>query len=196
MRETLTWHLAPKTNEYWAYLDNIFTAEECQLIIEQGEKLSIEQAKINKSDDVKIEVRKNRVGFFNSSVRDNAWIYQRVTDAVNNLNRQFFQYDLDYLELLQFTVYDQLNDHYNAHMDAVMPICVHNRKLSFSVQLTAPEDYDGCDLEIFRNGEYQPAVRTQGSMIFFPSFILHQVTPLTRGTRHSLVGWVCGPNFK
>jgi PKHD-type hydroxylase len=196
MKETLTWHLNPKINEYWAYLDNVFSAEECQQIIALGTKLETYQAEITKNTSIELEIRKNKVGFFNSSDKDNTWIYQRITDATTNINRQFFNYDLDYIELLQFTVYDQLNDHYIAHMDSIMPLSVHNRKLSFSLQLSAADAYQGCDLEIFRNGEYQPATRTQGSMIFFPSFILHKVTPLTRGKRHSLVGWVCGPNFK
>jgi len=196
MSKTLTWHLSPKVNEYWAYLDNIFTPQECQQIIEQGQELEIIPGKINKTTEVQTEIRKNTLGFFDSSDPANAWIFQRLTGAITNLNTQFFNYDLDYIETLQFTVYDQLDDHYAAHMDSIMPVSVHNRKLSFSVQLTAPEDYEGCDLEIFRNGEYQPVIRTQGSMIFFPSFILHKVTPLTRGKRHSLVGWVCGPNFK
>jgi len=196
MKETLTWHLSPKINEYWAYLDNVFTAEECQQIIDLGTKLETYQAQITKNHSIELEIRKNKVGFFNSSDKDNVWIYQRITDAITNLNKQFFNYDLDYIELLQFTVYDQLNDHYVAHMDSIMPLGVHNRKLSFSLQLSAADTYQGCDLEIFRNGEYQPVIRTQGSMIFFPSYILHKISPLTEGARYSLVGWVCGPNFK
>jgi len=33
-------------------------------------------------------------------------------------------------------------------------------------------------------------------MIFFPSYTLHEVTPVTKGTRYTLVGWVHGPAFK
>ena len=42
--------------------------------------------------------------------------------------------------------------------------------------------------------EYMP--REQGQIIVFPSYTLHEVTPITKGTRYSLVSWVSGPSFK
>jgi PKHD-type hydroxylase len=201
--KTLTWHLTGKRNDFWACLDNVFTPEECQIIIDQGIKSELEQAKIggggtdvSKGGLTNVEIRKNKLSYFNSSDPEYSWIFQRITDAIVNLNSQVFHYNLEYIELLQFTAYDQLDDHYDAHMDVIMPICVHNRKLSFSLQLSDSDDYEGCDLEIYQNGSYQPTVRKKGSIIFFPSFILHKVSPLTQGVRYSLVGWACGPEFR
>ena len=34
-----------------------------------------------------------------------------------------------------------------------------------------------------------------GSLLVFPSFLHHQVPHITRGTRVSLVGWVCGRDY-
>ena len=42
----------------------------------------------------------------------------------------------------------------------------------------------------------QQNAREQGSIIIFPSFVYHQVTPVTRGLRQSLVGWIAGPTFR
>ena len=73
------------------------------------------------------------------------------------------------------------------------------RKISVSVILN--DDYEGGDLEflvINAKGELEickitPAV---GSAIIFPSYIMHRVTPVTKGTRYSVVAWYGGPPFK
>jgi predicted 2-oxoglutarate/Fe(II)-dependent dioxygenase YbiX len=35
-----------------------------------------------------------------------------------------------------------------------------------------------------------------GSLSVFPSYQLHEVTPVESGIRRALVGWVIGPKFK
>ena len=77
------------------------------------------------------------------------------------------------------------------------------RKLSTTINLNSPGDYEGGNLKFdfgpHTKGErYHEAVeiRPQGSMIVFPSFIHHQVTPVTVGTRYSLVLWSLGKPFK
>ena len=61
------------------------------------------------------------------------------------------------------------------------------RKLSLSLLLN--DDYEGGELEVFPNA---PMKRPKGTMIFFPSFQCHQVHPVTKGTRYSLVMWFSG----
>jgi PKHD-type hydroxylase len=36
----------------------------------------------------------------------------------------------------------------------------------------------------------------RGRILFFPSFILHKVHPVTKGVRKSIVAWVEGPKFR
>ena len=67
--------------------------------------------------------------------------------------------------------------------------------MSFSIQLDPEDSYEGCDLT-FNGLPKNEILRKQGTIVFFPSFILHTVTPLLSGTRRSLVGWICGPDFK
>jgi PKHD-type hydroxylase len=74
------------------------------------------------------------------------------------------------------------------------------RKLSFSIQLSDPASYEGGDLE-FNTGEpwsdeYRLQIRNQGTLISWPGFVLHGVTPVTRGVRRSLVGFCVGPDFQ
>jgi len=83
------------------------------------------------------------------------------------------------------------------------PLIGKIRKLSMTINLNLPGEYDGGNLKF----DYGPHVegnryheceeiRPQGSVIIFPSYVYHQVTPVTRGTRYSLVLWRCGEPFK
>ena len=60
------------------------------------------------------------------------------------------------------------------------------------MQLSDPADYDGGELELKNSTRTLVAPRAQGTLIVFPSFLLHRVAPVTRGTRRSLVGWASG----
>ncbi len=77
------------------------------------------------------------------------------------------------------------------------------RKLSVTINLNQPGEYEGGNLK-FDFGPHAQGnrfhecteIRPQGSIIVFPSFTYHQVTPVTRGTRYSLVLWSLGQPFK
>jgi PKHD-type hydroxylase len=63
-----------------------------------------------------------------------------------------------------------------------------------SVQLSEPDEYEGGELE-FLNFE-QPIPKDIGSLIVFPSYLVHRVNPVTRGLRRSMVSWISGPPFR
>ena len=76
---------------------------------------------------------------------------------------------------------------------------MYHRKLSFSAQLSNSDDYEGGDLVFDLPEELTPAkdaMRKQGTVIIFPSFLRHMVTPVTKGERHSMVSWIEGLNFR
>ena len=77
------------------------------------------------------------------------------------------------------------------------------RKLSMTLNLTDPDDYSGGDLKFdfgphMGRGRFKTCkeIRPRGSIIIFPSFIHHQVTPVTKGTRYSAVIWSLGRPFR
>lgn len=84
------------------------------------------------------------------------------------------------------------------------------RKLSTTVNITSTVDYEGGDLEFDlglgstdkglmdrKDRRYIPEdIRPQGSMVVFPSYLYHQVRPVTKGTRYSLVIWTCGNPYR
>ena len=70
------------------------------------------------------------------------------------------------------------------------------RKISISVQLDDENDYMGGDLQFYTKQTLTNAPRKKGTVIMFPSYLLHRVTPVVKGVRHSLVTWISGPPFR
>ncbi len=64
------------------------------------------------------------------------------------------------------------------------------------IQLSDPDDYAGGRLEIMPSGSVVEAASARGAATVFPSYLLHRVTPVTRGTRRSLTIWAHGPAFR
>ena len=134
-------------------------------------------------------------------------IWTTVDNVCNQVAREYFGFDtwVGGTEAIQYTEYnykeeDEIKDHYGWHMDSsIKTPMVFDRKVSFSLQLTADDEYTGCDLELgnnFMNDELRDAMRERGTLILFPSFLAHKVTPITGGTRKALVGWCRGPKFR
>jgi predicted 2-oxoglutarate/Fe(II)-dependent dioxygenase YbiX len=124
------------------------------------------------------------------------WLYERVWDAVQECNRRFFCVDIAGVEAnIQLTRYDSSDrGFYDWHTDFadLRPL----RKISVSIQLSRDEDYDGGDLELLFATQPHRIERARGTFIAFPSFMLHRVTPVTRGARWSLVAWVLGTRWR
>ena len=68
----------------------------------------------------------------------------------------------------------------------------HTRKLSMSLQLSDEKSYDGGDLILYYDQQKYPTPKSKGTIIVFDSRITHEVTPVTRGERYSLVKWIHG----
>lgn len=101
-------------------------------------------------------------------------------------------------EHVQFATYEK-TDYYNFHRD-MNPNSPVFRKISVTAQLTDPEEYEGGDFEIKNlwgtmKLPIDPEVKNKGTILVFPSMLLHRVTPVTKGKRQSLVQWYNGPDF-
>jgi PKHD-type hydroxylase len=147
-------------------------------------------------DDEYSEIRITETAWINHN-KDIDWFYERMAGIVNELNMRFYRFDLtEFQENFQYTVYTAENrSHYAWHIDQ-SPMTSMARKLSLSVQLSRPDEYSGCDLELMTKKDIDIAPKTRGTVIAFPSYTLHRVTPIRKGTRKALVIWVGGPNFK
>ena len=173
-------------------------------------------------------IRDSEVAWFNDR-----WLYDLVHPFLRTANESAgWNYEWDFSESFQFTKYhkggfygwhaDGNSCHYGKykrHIPGVSPTKPDGsaltsyttnpnmigkvRKLSITINLNKPEDYDGGNLK-FDFGPHAGGkrfhecieIRPQGSIIVFPSYIYHQVTPVTRGTRYSMVLWSLGQPFK
>jgi len=126
---------------------------------------------------------------------ENTWIYNKLGMIAMQCNAERFGFDLyGFRQELQLTRYDE-GDFFEWHMDFGAGE-ISARKLSITVQLSEPDDYEGGDLQFMINHKIVSAPRSQGTVIVFPSFVLHRVTPISRGVRRSIVGWVSGPPYR
>lgn len=111
-------------------------------------------------------------------------------------NRIFFGYDVRDVYDIQYSEYDSsYKGHYDWHIDCSkdgLHDRWYERKLSMSLQLSGPDDYEGGLLEI-QGVEIDDQWREKGTVIVFPSTKLHRVTPVTSGKRKALVSWMEGP---
>lgn len=112
-----------------------------------------------------------------------------------------YKFDLDYSSInVQYTKY-QKGDFYSWHTDddfnATHKKYQNVRKLSITVALNMGS-YEGGDLQMILNHQKDPrTMRLEfGDVLVFPSFTQHQITPITKGIRYSLVSWVSGPPWR
>ena len=81
--------------------------------------------------------------------------------------------------------------------DFVNENCEMVRKLSFAMQLSDPDDYEGGNVELISEANQNYiAPRQRGTIILFDSRTQHRGNKVTKGTRRSIVGWVVGPRWK
>ena len=188
--ENASWVFKLDKINFYAYWNDAFTKEECEKIIQIAKnKGLIKGTTIGESD-----ARKSNISWLFPS--DNMeWVYRKVTDIVLNLNSRFFCFDIFGInEGFQFTNYKAPSDKYGKHVDRNINIPV--RKLSVSIQLSNPEEYEGGELYLYDGDKGTLMDKKQGTLIMFPSYTLHEVTPVTKGERNSLVTWVTGKQFK
>lgn len=140
--------------------------------------------------------------FRSSEVR---WIpphEKQIHDALwyfaNTANRNAFGFNVNLINDIQYTKYHAAqNGKYDWHIDTFWANpTTYDRKLSIVIQLSDPSEYEGGDFELDPQYPAVPSnIKDKGSVFVFPSFLNHRVTPVTSGTRKSLVTWVEGPKF-
>ena len=190
MQYLLTPHALPLPP--WVWWEDAFTSQELDLLQEKA-KNATTPAKL--SGGLNKEIRRSQVSWLDNSA-DNKWVFDKLADVIAQMNAQHFRFDLTgFCEPLQLTNYDQSeNGMYGWHQDYGGGVV--SRKLSMVLQLTDPSEYEGGNLQVMTTGEPKNVRKQRGLIAIFPSYVLHQVTPVSQGSRQSLVAWVSGPAFK
>lgn len=130
------------------------------------------------------------------------WLYQKLIQMADHANKELWRFDLYTApELIQYTEYEASESgKYDWHQD-VGDNDLSIRKVSITVQLSDSEEYEGGDLCFWQGGESLDknvlvAPRGKGNVVLFPSYLLHSVKPVTKGTRKSFVLWLGGGHYK
>ena len=187
-----SWPFKPDSIESFSYYPNAFSKEECKKIIKLGKQFAMVDGAVR--NGVEPKARLSKINWMWPSAETD-WIFRRLTDIVTGLNNEFHQFDLfGFIEGLQFTYYKAPDNFYTKHIDTWYKGPV--RKLSMSLLLSDPDTYEGGDLKLHTGGDPTCLPKEQGKLLAFPSYTLHEVTPVTKGHRYSLVGWITGPQFK
>jgi len=191
--ENAAWSFELDPINSYAFWKSAFSKEECEKIINIAKKNDLIKG-VTLNDIQNNEVRDSKIVWLYPS--DNLdWAFRRVTDIVMNLNDRFFKFDLfGMLEGFQFTNYTAPGGKYGKHVDSTLGIPI--RKLSLSIQLTDPKKYKGGELYLYPDEEGKVMEKEQGTLVLFPSYVLHEVMPVTKGERNSLVSWITGKPFK
>jgi PKHD-type hydroxylase len=180
-------------NYYW--FDKGFTSDELDTIKNGVNNLEFNQATVVSGNDLKD--RSSSVKWVPQN-EEFDWIYQRLMTMAQEANENTWKFNLlSAPELIQYTeYYDHANGHYTWHQD-IGPGILSKRKVSITVQLSESTEYEGGDLEIWGGGEHlMKPERGRGNVILFPSYMMHRVTPITKGTRTSFVLWVGGDHYR
>jgi len=188
-----------QTNYYW--FQEGFSPQELSIIEAQVAEIPFQVAVTEQGGQDKGENLDSR----NSSIKwipfseSTKWIYDKIGAMAYEANKEMYHFDLNFMpEQIQYTeYYDTNKGHYDWHMDigaqGIMPF----RKLSVTVQLSGPDEYEGGDLQLWTGGQYPiTGPKGKGNIIIFPSFMLHRVTPVVKGTRKSFVLWLGGGHYK
>lgn len=196
-------HQVSSTNYPFTYKDNVFTLAEINAIVNYGDSHGLEESVLFEANDNQdYRFRKSRTKFHDAN-NNNRWIFNKLLKAVDEVNQESYQYDLAGFDNFQYSVYSD-NEYYHYHTDIILgeqAIDKHThltRKLSASLILSDPSEFTGGDFEICLGRPDEPSRLEQkkGRILFFPSYMLHRVTPVLSGTRKSIVIWAMGPKFK
>ena len=184
-----------------SYWDNFFSDEEIELLLAQPEwEAQTEGTVFIKNEGYVVRPE--------SRATDLCWLYPKpevahlwvkISNTIAEINRQFYHFDLTGVyEPMQLATYtSEKESHYSWHVDSGIDSTGVPRKLSMAVVLNDTSEFEGGAFEILGGmGNIETLEIKKGRAWFFPSYVTHRVTPVTKGVRKSAVLWVGGPAFK
>jgi PKHD-type hydroxylase len=134
-----------------------------------------------------------------SWLTDQKWVLDLLFDYVDTANRAAFNVNINKKADIQFTEYHgSESGHYSWHHDIFWDRADGlDRKLSVTVQLSEPNEYEGGEFSFSEIESPDVAVsKVKGTVLVFPSYLVHAVSPVTSGVRKSLVAWFEGPTWR
>ena len=181
--------------EQFAWWEDAFTDQELDWLQKKA-KEATQQAQVGGRGGGRVDglIRRSELNWLEKN-QESTWVFERLSHVVAKLNADYFGFELTgFGESLQLTNYHESRQgNYTWHQDFGGEI---SRKLSMVLQLSYPSEYEGGELQLLTGKEPTTIQKQRGLITVFPAWTLHQVTPVTKGTRQTLVAWISGPSFK
>ncbi len=176
----------------WRMWSGGLSVADLSTIFREASNLKTEAATTFNSSDA--SVRSSNVAWLsgNIAVQDILWKYVKAA------NENAFHCQVENICDIQFTEYhSNKGGHYDWHIDVNWDgDDFRDRKLSVTVQLSDPSEYEGGGFEFAECETPDTSSRLKGTVLVFPSYLQHRVLPITSGTRKSLVAWFEGPRWQ
>ena len=176
----------------------LFSPKQCQMIIEAGRAEPRHNATVGAAKEkggiVDTETRTSHISWIPFSKMPE--MYKDIEKIMKATNGNHFGFDgMQITEQAQYTEYPS-GGFYDWHMDSDVHFAHEPpvRKISMTCLLSHESEFEGGELEMEK--EENKVKLVQGQAVFFASFLLHKVAPVTRGVRKSLVMWFGGEPFK
>lgn len=176
---------------HWVWISDV-DDETCDRLIEENSQ-GLREAPVATNECIVMNksIRRSQINLEPS--QEALDLCEFYTNAANKQGFAFNVYGLGTCQLARYSEEDQ--GKYDWHVDSFSGFDMQfDRKLTCVIFLSDPDTYEGGALQIsYRSEDFK---LPKGSVIVFPSYELHRVTPVTRGVRYSLVGWAEGPNWR
>jgi|TARA_R100000008_G_scaffold85459_1_gene75450 PKHD-type hydroxylase len=175
----------------------LFTPDQCRMVIACGRRQEPQKAQVGMGKPgggLDTDKRVTTISWI--PFKEMPEMYNQINSFIQKANLNHFGFeDVRITEMAQFTEYPE-GGFYDWHMDTDVnmrhepPV----RKISMTLLLNHPSEFEGGDLELMSPGKFKKL--EQGHAMIFASFLNHRVAPVTRGIRQSLVMWFGGKPFK
>ena len=200
----------------WYYFENVLSSDVCEIILglsdEEWDAGVVDNSKKEAgfTDEERIKgTKRNWEEKKDLRTSDIKWINNDGLEIVRGIvgpymiaaNEQAgWKFIINHMQNSQLTRYNE-GEFYTWHRDGGSDHLFNSgdwvRKISMTVCLN--DDYEGGELQMCSYGRTEHTIEAppqgKGTIIVFPSFMDHQVTPVTKGVRYSLVTWFTGPPF-
>jgi PKHD-type hydroxylase len=186
-----------RVHPYYIVYDGPFTDAELERICNEMDQRPTERGRDGGN------FRISDISWININ-HDNSWIFEKLNPVLEKINDEHFQYSLTGYDHIQYSTYSgDKRGRYDWHMDMAYDVLPaqqsENRKMSVSLMLNQEGiDFEGGSFEVNGGSEHkaEKVHLRKGQLVMFPSFLIHRVTPVTKGIRKSLVIWILGPKIK
>lgn len=186
----------------WSGENRLLSAPEVAAVIEHAEQQTLSPGSVGNAVNNEHREDPSYRRVETCAILDLDWLYERILQRVQWANDAAYRFTLtSILEPISYLKYTMPTDevpyagHYDWHQDYGGGTSSW-RKLTVIIQLSSPEDYEGCELQLCTSGIWVVPYKQPGEALMFPSYTPHCVTPITRGVRRALVAWIGGPQFQ